>query len=223
MKEQPVKPVKGLHTDHTPKDQPKDTYRYALNAVDETLEGNSTSLINDESNELCAELPDGYQLIGKCYIGNDRTALFLVDQNNTNSEIGILDSYCSYTTVVNDSAQSTKLGFKLENQIDTTYRLRRGCEHVVYFVDSNNEDRIFNFDQLEDFKDTGGNWDIDKFRLEKVPEDVPTITNVEIREEGNLLPGSYSMGISLVDEDFNSTEVLTITEPIVMVTLYRIS
>lgn len=216
MKEQPLKPIKGLHTDYTPKDQPKDTYRFALNGVDETSEGESSSLTNDESNEICAELPTGYQIIGKVYIGNDRTALFLVDENDVNSEIGVLDSYCNYETVVNDSGQNTKLGFKLENQIDAIYRLRRGCEDVVYFVDGENDDRYFNFGQVEDFKDTGGDWDIDKFRLEKVPEDIPTIDSIEVKEEGNLPPGTYNIGIALVDEDFNSTEVLTVTESIVI-------
>lgn len=216
MKEQVEKPVKGLHTDYTPKDQPKDTYRFALNAVDETLEGDSSSLINDESNEICAELPTGYQIIGKCYISNDRTALFLCDETNRFGEIGILDSYCKYTTIVNDSAQIDRLGFRIDNQIDATYRLRRGCEDVVYFVDGNNDDRFFNFGQTDDFKDIGGDWDFDKFRLEKVPEDVPTIDSIEVKEEGNLPPGSYSIGISLVDEDFNSTEVLVITEPIII-------
>jgi hypothetical protein len=216
MKEHASKPIKGLHTDYTPKDQPKDTYTFALNAVDETIEGNGTSIVNDESNVECAELPANYQIIGKCYIGNDKTALFLVHKDNTHSEIGILDSYCKYTTVVNDSGQTTKLNFKVQNQIDARYRLRRGCEDVVYFVDGNNDDRLFNFGQPDDFKNSSGQWDIDKFKLDKTPSKPPIFTDIEVKEEGNLKAGSYHIGIALADEDLNSTSVLVVTDSIII-------
>jgi hypothetical protein len=216
MKEHPSKPVKGLHTDFTPKEQPENTYRFALNAVDETNEGDSTSLINDESNEICASLPEGYKPIGKSYISDNRTALFLVNPATGDSEIGIHDSYCNYETIVNDSQQNDKLGFKIDKQIDTTYRLRRGCEDVVYFVDGFNNDRFFNFGQPTDFQDNGGNWDIRKFNLDSRPESIPNINAVSIVNGGVFKPGSYNIGISLLDADFNSTEVLNISDTIII-------
>lgn len=37
---------------------------------------------------------------------------------------------------VNDatSPEKEKLGFKVERQIQVTYRLRRGCERTIYFA-----------------------------------------------------------------------------------------
>src|SRR4030067_1488931 len=186
MKEHASKPVTGIHTDFTPKDQPENTYRFALNAIDETSQGDSSSISNEESNEICAELPDGYIPIGKSYIGDGEVALFLSDEVNGNSEIGILKKDCTYKTYVNDSAQVDKLNFKVINQIDAVYRLRKGCNKTVYFVDGNNNDRYFDFNDVAFFKTIGGLWDIAKFRLDKTVDSIPTIDSILIEEQGSL-------------------------------------
>jgi hypothetical protein len=216
MKEHASKPVKGIHTDFTPKDQPENTYRFALNAVDETSQGDSSSISNEESNEICADLPEGYIPIGKCYIGDGEVALFLSDEANGDSEIGILKKDCTYETYVNDSAQVEKLNFKVIHQIDTTYRLRKGCDKTVYFVDGNNNDRYFNFNDVDFFKTIGGLWDIPKFRLDKTVDAIPVIDSIEIEEQGSLLPGSYNVAIALLDEDFNSTEIVNVSDTIII-------
>ena len=48
MKKNITKPSKGLHTDNSPQDQPKDTYRFALNAVNETELGDLFFNSNEE-------------------------------------------------------------------------------------------------------------------------------------------------------------------------------
>ena len=52
QKDNVQRPFKGLHKDSAPYDQPKDTYRFALNAVNETELGDTNFVSNEESNEI---------------------------------------------------------------------------------------------------------------------------------------------------------------------------
>jgi hypothetical protein len=205
------RPYKGLHTDNSPQDQPKDTYRFGLNGVRESEIGDENFTGNEESNEECAVFPDGYIPIGKEYMGNGYSVVFLVKEDETLSEIGIVDDECNYETHVN-----TDLGFKVSKQIDATYRLRRGCERTVYFTDDENKPRIYNFDKPEDFQDNAGNWDVDKFNLFKTYSKVPSFDEVEILESGQLPAGSYNFSIQYLDEDLNPTEWITTTDTVII-------
>ena len=167
------RPSKGLSTDTSPIDQPKETYRFALNTIMESHDGDLGFTGNEESNEVYVNLPSYYNrddgteipflIIGKCYIGEEQTALFLVSEDNFYSEIGILNKDNTYETFV----RTFTLRFDIKHQIDTTFRLRRGCERTVYFTDGLNKPRLFNFDKPQDFQTSGGSWDADKFNLFK--------------------------------------------------------
>lgn len=207
---------KGLYQDNSFVDQPKGTYRFALNSVNETELGDFGFIGNEESNEICTSLPTGYIPIGKCYIGNNETVIFLVSFDNTISEIGILDNNCNYTTHVNDrdSIGKDKLNFKIEQQIQATYRLRRGCERTIYFTGKGYPPRYFNFDKPNQFKD-GDTWDSAKFGLYKKLEKFPTINDIKVEDNsGNLTPGSYTIMVQHLDEDLNGTEFYELVKDI---------
>ena len=149
---------KGLHTDNSQVDSPKGTYSFCLNGVNETELGDFGFISNEESNEQCASLTTGYTPIGKCYIGDNETVIFSVSADNSVSEIGVLDNNCNYTPVVNDvdSILEDKLNFKVEKQIQATYRLRKGCEKTIYFTDDLNKPRYINFNKLSNIKNSDG-------------------------------------------------------------------
>lgn len=211
MAENITKPSKGLNTDYSYEDQPKETYSFALNAVVESDDGDFNVLSVEEANEICASFPVGYTPIGKVYIGSGETAIFLVKDDGTASEIGVTDDDCNYVTYVNDLAQVDKLGFDIEYQVDATYRLRRGCERTLYFVDNLNFPRYYNLDKPEEFK-TGGDWDVEKFKLFKTSNQVPTFVNIIPTTGGSLLAGSYNFSIQYLDEDLNPTEWITTSD-----------
>lgn len=208
---------KGLHTDNSQIDSPKGTYRFALNSVNETELGDFGFISNEESNEECASLTPGYVPIGKCYIGNNETVIFSVSSDNTVSEIGILDNNCNYTIYVNDkdSSNKDKLNFKLEYQIQATFRLRRGCERTLYFTDNLNPVRYIDLDNLHKFKNKSGTFAANKFNLFRVPNKVPELTSLEILEgNGSLTPGNYSVLVQYLDADFNPTQFIEIASNI---------
>jgi hypothetical protein len=200
-----TKPYKGLYTSASPLEQPRGTYRFALNAVDETELGDLSFNSNEESNEPCYNLPAGYIPLGSVYIGNNNTVIFSVSSDELSSEIGITDGNCKYETHVNGD-----LGFKITHQIKATYRLRKGCERTIYFVDgNNNKPRYYNFDKPEAFK-TGLNWNPTKFELVRSYSSIPTFDDIDVLDSGGQLePGSYNVAIQYLDEDFNPTEWIT--------------
>jgi hypothetical protein len=216
------RPHKGMMQDVNPVDQPKESYRYALNAVNETSEGNRTMLSNEKGNEECYTLPEGYYRIGKVYTKDNEIVIF--STNGTNSEIGTVKN-CDYTSVVNSEC----LGFSIEYQIDATYRLRRGCETVVYFTDKLNSVRQINFAKLEDYYSdaylaylespiplppfTGEKWNCAKFNLIQDFK-VPCFSEAEILNGGSLEAGSYNFSIQLLNEDGNPTNWIVTSRPI---------
>ena len=217
------RPSKGLSTDTSPQDQPKETYRFALNTIMESQDGDLGFVGNEESNEIYVNLPTYYDrdgdteipflIIGKCYIGEEQTALFLVSEDNFYSEIGILNKDNTYETFVN----TFTLKFDIKHQIDATFRLRRGCERTVYFTDGLNKPRIFNFDKPQDFQNSGGNWDADKFNLFKTYNKIPKFDSFDIiNGGGNTNSGSYNFSIQYLDKDLNPTEWITSSDTIMI-------
>jgi hypothetical protein len=207
------RPSKGLNTDSSPQEQAKDTYRFALNAIMESEEGDLGFISNEEANENYTNIPTDFIIIGKVYIGNEQTLLFLVNEDETEDQIGILDKDGSYLPQVEGT---DVLGFRIYNQIDATFRLRKGCERTVYFVEKGNKPRLYNIDKPQDFK-TNGSWSASKFNLFKIYNSIPYFTDLEIKlGEGNLLSGSYNFAIQYLDKDLNPTEWITTSDTVII-------
>ena len=199
----------GLHLDSSPHSQPKGTYRFGLNLVNETDQGDNNYRSNEEANEVFTSFKEGYTPIGKEYMVGNSSIIFLVSNDESASEIGILHDNAVYETHVNDtdSVEADKLGFKLTHQIDAEYRLRRGGERTVYWTDDNTKPKYYNFDKPNDFKNNNGTWDSSKFNLQKTYSKIPDFQRIEVLDSGgNLEPGSYNIAIQYVDESLNPTE-----------------
>ena len=207
----------GLHSDSSLINQPKGSQRFALNTVNETDNGDEFFRSNEESNEKCISLKPDFIPIGKCYIGSNETIIFSVSKDNSISEIGILKNNCQYEVQVNDEFSSTadKLNFKIEHQIQATFRLRRGCERTIYFTDDYNKPRYYNLDKPLDFKNDNGTWAGRTFNLFKEYNSIPEFKSVQVLDSGGLLqPGSYNVSIQYLDEGLNPSEWI-ITSPII--------
>lgn len=205
--------TKGLSTDFSPQIQPKESYRFALNAVDEAELGDTSFVSNEEANEICATLPSGFSIIGKKFIGNGDTVLFLV--NNGVSEIGLFNENGDYKKLVNDSNSTDKLNFNIENQIDCVYRLRRGCERTLYFTDDKNPPRYYNIDKPYNFL-KNNKVEASLFKLFHSFGTIPLFTGIEVIEQGMLASGSYNVAIQYLDSDLNPTEWITVSDTIII-------
>lgn len=206
---------RGLQKDTSHQIQPEGSYSFALNATNRDLEGeNGENLITESAIQEIIDLED-YIVINKIYMGNGRFALLSSHVEENISEIGIFYTDSNkYETIVNDanSIPKDKLNFSVGEQIFGTYRLRRGCQDVIYWVSRNEKPRTFNFSAPHKFKNQVGNWVASKFNLQKISKTIPEFRNVEVIESGgNLEPGSYNFSVELLDESFNSTGVLNVS------------
>ena len=83
-------PGKGMFTDSSPEAQQERTYRFALNAVNESRDGDQGFLINEEGNYKCSNLEynplapsSGYSdwiVIGHVYTDEDTAIVFLASR-----------------------------------------------------------------------------------------------------------------------------------------------
>lgn len=212
----------GINTDTSLVNQPRGATRFVMTGVDETREGDLDTISTEESNEICYTIPryavgrnsSPYIPLGKVYIGEDNFLLFFGHPSG-NSLICELDKECNLTTLVDDSQQNEKLGFSITQQIDATFRLRRGCERTVYWVDP--KPRTMVIDKPEDYKDASGFWSIAKFNLFKTYKSIPHFKSIEVLDNGgSLAPGSYNFSIRYLDQDFNPTEFVNSSETIMI-------
>ena len=182
MSENVTRISKGLSLDTSILDQPKSTYRFALNAVVETKDGDMRMISNEESNTYHSQLAVSiyYEVLGSVYIGNNEHLLILVAEGICKfailSENGI-------TVIFTDSRNYLK--FSTKSQIQLEFRVRRGCERWVYFVDENNTIRSFNIDDVAAYVENPT-----KFELVKGYSKRPQFKSFKILAGGNLNSGS---------------------------------
>lgn len=211
----------GIVTDVPPQSQPKGTMRFALNAVIRSTEGDATFPSSEESNIAVTTFPAGYIPIGKVYIGDNESAIFLVNPATDFSQIGILNSKDTYTPIVTENTNTpikARLGFKLTHQIEAIYRFRRGGEKTIYFTDNLNVPRYFNFNTPDDFKTKTGTsayFDAKFFALQKTSNRLPKVKSLSVIEGGGTLrAGSYNFAVQYLDNDLNPTEFYLTTNVI---------
>jgi hypothetical protein len=185
--------------------QPENTLTFALNAVNETAEGDLFLRSMEESNEAWFELLSSETIIlGNTTIANGERALMLLDKGN--SIIAVIDKSNNLVIHVNDEEQENKLGFKASQQIQVIYRLRRGCERTLYWVDP--KPRVFCLDRPDKFKDENGDWNIASFDLQKQANLLAEFGQISVLNSGgNLKSGSYNVQLQYLDNDFNATSV----------------
>lgn len=210
----------GINIDCNPLDQPRGSRRFTLNTVERSSDG-QTNLANEPSNISSTTFPDGYLPIGDRYVGSGNTFVILVNPDTNRQDLGVVDIKDVYASIVNTNT----LNCKITKQCDIRFRVRRGNERVVYWVDGDNNARTFNLDRPYNFYNTtyqdylraGGDpdaytdekWDSQAFDLIKTYSSVPTFNSLEVLDYGAILPGSYNFAIQLVDDDLNPTNWIT--------------
>jgi hypothetical protein len=191
------KQIPTVHSNGINKDrlfQDKNDVTFALNSIRDNHEGGRQEYQSEPGNELSASIPFGYTLIGHIYGQNEE--VYLLSGNNTLSEIGV------YKQGFYETLANLDLGFSTEYPITGEYRVRNGCERIIYWGDGFNDDYWFNRDQPNDFK-TSGVFDPNKFKF--VPSvQVPKVDLVQVNSSGGNLPlGSYYFQLELVDVNEN--------------------
>lgn len=199
-----IRTSQGINTDASKSDQPEGKIRFALNAVDESSDGDNRFVSRERSNQSYAAFKEGFIQIGDVDIDKENKCVFFVAEDESNSCISIFNTLSGD---IEDLVETPDLGFKVNYRIDTEYRLRLGCERVVYFTDGWNPPRIINLDKLKNYKDENDDWDVSLMNHIK-DYTVPIYEKIEIISGGGVESGSYNFDILLLDEDFNPTNYI---------------
>lgn len=210
--------VKGMNTDVLEKFQEEGTYRFALNAVLETSDGDIRGISNETGNTYCAiNFPTTKKIIGHALTDTDDIILFLFDPLTLRPahEIGSYNpNSCLYTSI----AKGECLNFKLENQINAIFRVKDGCTKYLYFTDNLNPYRVVNLSDTKDWVSNGNIISCSKikysrdFKVPKVSGTNAGIYKTGVSDTGGSLPyGTYSFAVRLIDYDGNPTDWLNFT------------
>jgi hypothetical protein len=187
----------GMNSDYHPRFIPQGDYRYALNASVDLEDGDVGALSTEKGNTLITSIPTGYVVIGT--ISTNDNSFIVFSTNETSSEIGLFSTN-KYTTLINTSC----LNFSSKAPIQGVYRVRNGCERIIYFTDRVNPLRVINLDELNSYKNTDGSWDCNRFSLSRniqFPDLSFTIQDIG----GALEAGSYQFVVRMLDLDGNSS------------------
>ena len=195
---------KGLDQDHSPEEQPQGTYRFAENLIN-----NSTESINELAVEPAVvqklALESNEVLVGYVAIDDERICLFSVKaQDGLKSRISLFSTINNTRTIL----ATGELNFSLYYPITGIYRKRNGDIELVYFTDGLNPPRVININKVY-----GAVTELD-LSLQKRVEKIPNL-DVKVNEDFGLLEsGSYNVAIKLIDEDFQETNWLNVSDVI---------
>jgi len=200
----------GMNKDVNPKFQPKGTYRFALNAVLEVKEGLQGSILNEIGNTFCQVIHDesGATIVGHVLTDTRDIVLFLAFHSGNSAIATWNPDTCEYTELLKGNC----LNFSTKHPVFAQFRIRGGCDRVIYFTDKHNPYRVFNLDQLNRYKDSDGDVDCDRLLYSRNVER-PCINVDRINEGGGLLPiGAYQVAVQYLDEELNPTNYFYITD-----------
>lgn len=207
----------GIEQDVLPKFQPSGKYRTALNSVLETEVGELLSISNEKGNLVCADdLPTSKILIGHVLLDNDEAFLTLYDPDG-NHEVGILNtSSCTYTTLSIDTCWN----FSDKYPVNMLFRIRNGCERVVYMTDNYNEYRVVNLTDTSYWLDGTDVIDCNRIKLYK-DHNIPCISlfqgegDLGVKDSGGSIEnGLYYFFVRYLDSELNPTNWIIGTRPI---------
>lgn len=208
----------GMNTDLHPKYQKDGSYRFALNSVLETHQGELPYISTEGSNQLCAEgFPSTKSIIGHVLTDNEEVVLFLYDPSGEH-EIGVYNpSRCLYTSVAIDNC----LNFSDKYPVNALFRIRNGCERVIYFTDNYNEYRVVNLTDTSYWVDDDKSiLSCDRIAFYR-DHNIPCISlftgegDLGVKDGGGSLKvGVYYFAIRYLDYEQNPTDWFLITRPV---------
>ena len=197
---------KGMNKDITPSFEPNNSWYHAVNAANNSSDGDIGVIGNEPANLQCGIIP--YTIIGAIHRYGDEWIVYSTD--NISSEIGRFDdSECKYTVIVNDPC----LNFKKKFLITGAAKENFDCTWQVYWDDGNNPSRSMNIDNvpyIQNIISAPGDpcilyedttfLDCEKIRLHPLV-DTPCLTLTKATDGGTILNGAYQAYVAYTEND----------------------
>ncbi len=221
MEKTPINLSKGLYLDNNEEFQPPGTYRFALNAIFESLMSERGGITNELGNSNYIQFNDDIILLGSCLLPNNDVVLFLKQDQ---FDIIGLQSDDKFKILIKTNC----LNFNECKFIDCKYKIHNGCETIIYFTDTISKYKSINISKLNKYVkqgydaydniNTGGilldpnqidfnnnfGWECGLFYLNSEYLH-PDIYLKSILSGGSLKLGTYLIFIRYLDDDYNPT------------------
>lgn len=189
-------PTKGMNLDFHPMNlDGTKVYYKALNAKQESVDGEQLALTNETGNDKCIEYKPGYVVMGKLNVPErNQTFYFLTNDELKLSEIGMSDTSdlqpCNYEVVVSGSQEC--LGFTSKTPIHKTGYKVTNETYELYWTDGDSPMKWI--DLLNIPTDALG---LDCNRIKIFPDfKTPCIFPEEVLDSGSLIAGAYQFFVA---------------------------
>lgn len=165
------------------------------------------------SNTICYQFPTTHTPIGNIPLNNFEQVIFLSIDNESNSEIGILNTEtCTYVQWAIDPC----LNFRVNNPIRGVFKFsNKSNKRVIYFIDGFNNNRVAKIDETYPYVQTNSDCDcnpktfttaLDCSKLDMNKDIKIPCVSMEQSKGGSLLSGVYQLAVSFGEEDVSLTD-----------------
>lgn len=178
------------------------SYQYAENII---IDKDYSKLVSEKGTQLIKSLPDNSKIVGYTNITTDINSVIIYTKGSSSSDIYIYDNI---TGKVERLPLPVDLNFS--NQVIGTFYVNRLNHTILVFTDGENEIRKYNLTKKEEVINKD---ELNLFRgfINKYPK---VVKQTLLSEGGTLLSGSYHLGFSFSDNEFNPTSIIQLTNPI---------
>ena len=198
----------GMSSDNTPRMQPPNTYRYALNAVVESDIGDHGAISNERGNQRVLILLPNETILGHKVLDDNDIILF-TNQNRILKHNSILNTL---TEIVSDNC----FNFKTDEYIQTSFALS-GCDRLVFFSSKSTPLRVINIDDPAYYNEIVLGIKRTCDRTLYSPSDYPPCPELSVVNESSLLKnGLYYVAYRYKDKHSNYSAWSLTTKPVVL-------
>jgi len=212
----------GLNLDLTPSQLKAGMLSYCLNGAVESFDASGINYQNEQGNEFCLSLPEGFVKIGTHFINEKNKHIFFITNPNAaigdKDEIGYMDNNdCIYRTLIKGD-----FGFSIHYPIHKSVHKISNCSTEIYWTDGLNPRRYLNIEKIP-YVLIGGTPacnpiygdEVDVNQLKLQPNfNIPQLTINAVTNVGSLVEGTYQFAIQYSDISGNAyTSYYSITNP----------
>lgn len=220
------KPLNGMDMDHILEEQPDGTYRFALNAVEDSIHGENILSLEDAVNESGNFVgKDKIIILGYTNISDQEAILFTYsEEKNPNNQLVKVSSIykLKHTSsnackeLITDRKSKQKLNFNPEYRIQAITRIRNNNEIFVYWIDNLNKPRRIQIQDNYTYYKSENELFVDRFNLFLKSSHIPQLDAEVINTGGSLPAGKYIVMIQYVDNQNNSTNWVETTHEMIV-------
>lgn len=207
--------LRGINTDVSPRNQLPGTYRFALNAANNSKEGDLKTISNEQGNRTDVDIPEGFLIIGDCFLRPNHHIIVSVDDSGYSRIDQRINGILQNLFYIKD------IGWNKRYQLKIRTKIVNGCEDIIIVTDGNSTIRYINITEREQYlldgetitsaNADGEGWDLGLLSL-NLQYTSPLLSSVNVFDTGGSLElGTYIIVPQYLTAGFDATSWLTHT------------